>query len=194
MAGADYSFFGRNAFYDQWDLSKSYKLQPDQAKSHALQAYVCPSRRSVNEAHADSETIKVEVTAPCGCGGFIDVEVVGGATGDYAGNHGDLSPGALGFSTDYYWGGNGTGVIISSRARQLSNGALDWIDRIGIAQIRDGASNTILAGELHVTSDSLNQIPFNGPIYNGQDLAAFTRVGGPGVPIASGPKAIPGQC
>ena len=34
---------------------------------------------------------------------------------DYAGNHGDLSPGAVGAATDFYYGGNGSGVIISVR-------------------------------------------------------------------------------
>ena len=34
---------------------------------------------------------------------------------DYAGNHGDLTPGATGEPTDSYYGGNGTGVIISVR-------------------------------------------------------------------------------
>ncbi len=40
---------------------------------------------------------------------------VSGALGDYGGNHGDLSPGSSGVPTDFYFGGNGTGVIISSR-------------------------------------------------------------------------------
>lgn len=28
-------------------------------------------------------------------------------------------------------------------------------------------------------------IPFNGPIFNGQELVAHTRIGGPGVPLLS---------
>ncbi len=31
----------------------------------------------------------------------------------------------------------------------------------------------------------LNTVPYNGPIYNGQELVAHTRIGGPGVPILS---------
>ena len=54
--------------------------------------------------------------------------------------------------------------------------------------IFDGTSQTALAGELHVQTQNLNIVPFNGPIFNGQDLSAFTRIGGPGVPIAQGPS------
>ena len=49
--------------------------------------------------------------------------------------------------------------------------------------IRDGSTNTILAGELHIPNQQLNMIPFNGPIFNGQELDSHTRIGGPGVPL-----------
>jgi hypothetical protein len=45
----------------------------------------------------------------------IVLKDVPGALSDYAGNHGDLTPGAVGKPTDFYFGGNGTGVIISVR-------------------------------------------------------------------------------
>ena len=171
--------------YEQWDLSLSYGDQPEELRKLPISLYLCPSRRSADGAVCDDGETEVQVTLPCGCGGWTQVVVVSGATGDYACNHGDLSPGSIGASTDYYWGGNGTGVIISSQAKVLPGKSLTWIDRINMASIRDGASNTVLAGELHVNSENLNTIPFNGPIFNGQDLAAFARVGGPGVPILS---------
>ncbi len=176
-------FMDQQAFYNQWDLSKSYRDQPEEAVSHALASFVCPSRRSLDNALVPTQSQQVLVTAPCGCGGFVQIDVLGGATGDYAGNHGDLSPGSIGASTDYYYGGNGTGIIISSQAQENSDGKLTWLDRICYTSILDGSSNTLLAGELHVTPKYLNSTPANGPIYNGEDLAAFTRVGGPGVPI-----------
>ena len=52
--------------------------------------------------------------------------------------------------------------------------------------IYDGSSNTILAGELHIPNEQLNLIPFNGPIFNGQELDSHTRVGGPGSPLLTG--------
>ncbi len=174
-------------FYQQWNLSAPYQEQePGEIVGQVISTFVCPARRSTSNAQAPGGMQTVDVTAPCGCGGWIQVEVVGGATGDYAGNHGDLSPGSIGAPTDFYWGGNGTGVLISSRAKEQNDGRLNWVDKIRYSTIKDGASNTILAGELHVHYDSLNTIPFNGPIYNGEDLAAFTRIGGPGVPLRSG--------
>ena len=55
--------------------------------------------------------------------------------------------------------------------------------RQSYVDIPDGSSNTALAGELHVAPENLNTTPFNGPMYNGEELAAFARVGGPGVPL-----------
>lgn len=182
-------YLEQRAFFDQWDLSRSYTDHADSTVTRALPSFVCPSRRSIENAVAPTERKEILVTAPCGCGGWVEVEVVGGATGDYAGNHGDLSPGSTGSASDYYYGGNGTGVIISSQAKRNSDSSLKWVDRIRYASISDGASNTALAGELHVTPETLNTTPFNGPIYNGEDLAAFTRIGGPGIPIRSGSQS-----
>jgi prepilin-type N-terminal cleavage/methylation domain-containing protein/prepilin-type processing-associated H-X9-DG protein len=180
-------YLEQQPFFAQWDLSQSYNDHPAEALKHAVASFVCPSRRSIDNALAESVFEKALVPLPCGCGGWVQLEVVGGATGDYAGNHGDLSPGSIGASTDYYYGGNGTGVIISSQAKRNGNGPqLTWVDRVSYEKISDGSSNTALAGELHVAPDNLNTIPFNGPIYNGEDLAAFTRVGGPGVGLLSG--------
>ena len=176
-------FMEEQAFYNQWDLSQSYTDHTDETVTRPLASFVCPSRRTIDNAQAPDRTEDYLVTSPCGCGGFVEIQVVGGATGDYAGNHGDLSPGSIGAATDYYYGGNGTGLIISSQARIDSDSNLTWLDRISYLDIADGSSNTALAGELHVSPENLNTTPFNGPMYNGEELAAFARVGGPGVPI-----------
>jgi prepilin-type N-terminal cleavage/methylation domain-containing protein len=181
-------FFEQKNAYDLWDLSASYQAQPVAATTNVVPSFICPTRRSSEDAKAPDQTEWQLITLPCGCGGWFEVEVVGGATGDYAGNHGDLSPGSTGASTDFYWGGNGTGVIISSQAIESGDGQLNWVDRIRMADVFDGTTHTVLAGELHVPSDKLNTIPHNGPIYNGQDLSAFARIGGPGVPLGLGPS------
>ena len=49
-----------------------------------------------DNAVVDDANIDGTTTLPCGCGGTSSVLVVGGASGDYGGNHGDPSPGSLG--------------------------------------------------------------------------------------------------
>ena len=88
--------------------------------------------------------------------------------------------------TDYWRGGNGTGIIISSRPKCDAGKPFDWADRINLRQVVDGASKTALAGEMHIPEGRLAQVPENGPLYNGKDLMAFARIGGPGAPIARG--------
>lgn len=179
--------------YANWDLSKPYSEHPAEVIEGVVPVYSCPSRRAGSDAVVASKAIETWVQLPCGCGALRTISMEGGAVGDYAGNHGDLSPGAVGAETDFYWGGNGTGVIISSRGLCESDRPVDWVDRIRIADLTDGTSQTILAGELHVTPDRKNQQPYNGPIYNGEDLAASARVGGPGVPIARSARESQGS-
>src|SRR5690606_32412392 len=61
---------------------------------------------------------------------LLTIRYARGSLGDYGGNHGDPSPGFVGAPTDFYYGGNGTGVIISSRAECQNGSPVDWIDRI----------------------------------------------------------------
>ena len=62
----------------------------------------------------------------------------------------------------------------------------DWTHQVSMKSISDGTSNTMLAGELHIPNEQLNLIPYNGPIFNGQELDSHTRIGGPGVPLLTG--------
>jgi prepilin-type N-terminal cleavage/methylation domain-containing protein len=107
-----------------------------------------------------------------------------GALGDYAGNHGDLSPGATGAATDFYYGGNGTGILITSRARCLGGRPMEWIDRIRIHDVSDGLSNTFLAGERHVPLARLGVLPDDGSVYDGNSFHFASRVAGPGAQLA----------
>lgn len=178
-------YLEQTSMASEWDVYKTFGEHSQQIRSRSVSTYLCPERHSGDTAVAPD--LSVEVFLPCGCPGGVQV-TPGGAVADYVGNHGDNSPGASGLSTDFYWGGNGTGVLISSRPK-MSGEVLKpgWLDRISISDIKDGTSNTLLLGEPHVPRGELNRSPYNGPAYFGRHLTNFCRIGGPGIPLAHGP-------
>lgn len=182
-------FLEQAAAEDRWDYSQSYMQHGDEVRNFTLASYCCPSRRSASNAVGVgvlAGTTTKWITLPCGCRVPITSKAsqsVSGAVGDYGGNHGDLSPGSFGLPSDFYYGGNGTGVIISSHARCDSDIPLDWTDKIRMKDVTDGLSNTFLAGEMHVPLGKLGQSPEDAFIFNGDHVFNSTRIGGPTVPI-----------
>jgi prepilin-type processing-associated H-X9-DG protein len=173
--------------YARWDLNGRFEDHQPDVREFVASVYICPTRRQASEAVIESGLVTVPVTYPCGCGGMQTVELFSGAVGDYAGNHGDYTGAPDGSDTDYYLGGNGTGVIISSRPLCHAKRPAGWVDKIRHKDLLDGASKTFLAGEMHIPMGRLAQVPENGPMYNGLDLPAFARIGGQGVPLARSP-------
>lgn len=176
----------QSASAKKWNLTASYSQQPVEVTHFVVPTYLCPSRHDPSNAIVPDVSEKIVMT--CGCGGGQTIERRGGAVGDYAGNHGDFTGGSTGSPQDYWQGGNGTGVLISSRGLCKQGEPRGWIDKIRPKDILDGLSNTVLAGELHVPLDRLSQPPENGAMYNGEDLVAFARIGGPGIPLARSPR------
>jgi len=189
------SFLERQSARDAWDFGAKYSQHSDAVRTTAPSIYWCPTRRSSATAVGAGmmlTTTITYITLPCGCRVPTKGQgtaLVSGAVGDYGGNHGDLSPGSFGLPTDFYYGGNGTGVIISSRANCDGARPVDWIDRVTTASVLDGLSNTLLSGEMHVPLGKLGQSPGDNFIFNGDFVFNMTRVGGPTVPIASDPRA-----
>ena len=173
--------------YSKWNIYKPYDDHDLDTRNFIPSHFVCPSRRSVEEARVDSGVVEQNITYGCGCSGTEIIELTGGAVGDYAGNHGDYTGGSDDWLYAYWRGGNGMGVIISSEPVCKENKPADWLNKLRHKHLVDGASNTALAGEMHVPQGRLAQVPENGPLYNGKDLPAFARIGGPGVPLARGP-------
>ena len=202
-------FIEEQNVFSQWDVYDAWYRHAESARNPSVPVFACPSRRSVEDAHTSrkvSESSTQVLTAGCGCPISIvdqDSFEVTGTAADYAGNHGDLSPGAIGDETDFYYGGNGTGVIISSRPKCTVSqnpdvtswppmgsddpgDAIGWISRISHRNVTDGLSKTFLVGEKHVPLARLRQFPEDSPAFDGDHFPAASRVAGIGAPIARG--------
>ena len=175
-----------NAAY-QWNLYGRFEDHDQSVREFVPKAFVCPSRRTVSEAVIPAGTYENESFYSCGCSFTEIVTLISGAVGDYGGNHGDYTGGSYSEELAYWRGGNGTGVIISSRPRCNGDSPTNWVDKIRMKDLIDGASHTALAGEMHIPLGRLGKHPENGPMYNGKDLPAFARIGGYGVPLARSP-------
>ena len=126
---------------------------------------------------------------PAGPPPVLRVDYPAGSLGDYAANHGDPSPGFIGLPTDFAFGGNGTGVIISSRRKCGEDKTpIGWIDQIAAADVVDGLSNTLLVGERHLVANQFGIPPVDGPIFDGTHLPSIASIAGEEFPISSGPQ------
>ena len=171
-----------------WDVNTPFADHPKSVRELIPNVYVCPTRRSMDQAKVESGLVAQNITYACGCQAEVLLKLVGGAVGDYGGNHGDLTGGFLGEEFAYFRGGNGTGVIISSQPRCTAGKPSGWLDKLRDKDLVDGASKTFLAGEMHVPEGRISQPPENGPIYNGDDQPASTRIAAPGIGLARGPS------
>lgn len=183
-------FMEQSSAERRWDYAMPYSDHADEVRTFTLSSYCCPSRRSVSDAVGEgivAGTATTWIVLPCGCRVPVTSatsQSVSGAVGDYGGNHGDLSQGSAGLPTDFYFGGNGNGIIISSHAKCTKDGTpVDWTDHVRMRDVTDGLSNTILSGEMHVPLGKLGQSPEDAFIFNGDQVFNSTRVGGPTVPI-----------
>ncbi len=175
----------QTALYQKWDPYKPFGTHLVEVRQSVVQTYLCPDRHAGSSPIAPDSSVVISL--PCGCAGGVQY-IPGGAVVDYVGNHGDISPGAVGQPTDFYWGGRGTGVIISSRPKMKGTDVMPgWEDRVAIRDVRDGTSSTVMVGEPFIPDGEMTKSPYNGPAYFGRHFQNFSRIGGPGVPLAHHP-------
>jgi len=178
-------FLEESAARDRWKLLEPYSTHDAETRNYAPAVFACPARGPIEVSKSELRNVNL----PCGCGGPIGTGPTG-ASAHYAGNHGDLSPGDAGTDRDFYWGGRGTGILISVRAECAGLWPVVPVglhDRVTSAKVTDGLSKTALVGEMHVPFDEVGIVPDNGPMYDGQMLPSSARLGGPGIPLAGGP-------
>ena len=183
-------FIEQQNMADNWRLEQAFYLHPEPTRMMTAPVFSCPSRRTTDNLVVGNRSYMGGEPLPCGCEGFR--WQIGGALGDYGVSHGDGSSGATGADTDFYHGGNGSGMVISARTHCGPSGYLpgELIDRITVQQVTDGLSNTLLLGEMHMPQESVGSYPYNGPIFDGDHLFGSARVAGPGYPIGSGPNDV----
>lgn len=187
-------FIEESAVYEQWDLKLPWYKHDQSVRAPDIGLFLCPSRRSeAVTTGLGGETKYMKFRASCGCEFTRPVETeeeIVGQAADYAGNHGDLSPGNSGEATDLYYGGNGTGILISSRPECDGARLMGWLDKMSDRKITDGLSKTFLIGEKHVPAERLGTVPEDAPAFDGFVFPSSVRVAGPGMPIARGANDI----
>lgn len=187
-------FIEENDVYEQWDMKQPWYKHSLEARSPEIPLFLCPTRRSdaaTTGLAGDSQFVVVRYSCGCETRQMVDTEVdVVGQASDYAGNHGDLSPGNSGAKTDLIYGGNGTGILIGSRP--VCDGAilLDWSDKMTDRRITDGLSKTFLVGEKHVPAERLGGMPEDAPAFDGDIFTSSVRLAGPGMPLSRGANDV----
>ena len=148
-----------------FDMQATYADQDPEVVKGGAAVMICPSRRS---------RVEVSITER----GARPV----GAVGDYAGNAGSHL-----HSVDFGWSlfnGKADGVFNSGLTKDnpVVDGRLTkpFTGRYTFTSIVDGMSNTIFVGEKHLDPKHLRQPDgwADGSIYNGDQPATFTRLGG----------------
>ncbi len=163
--------------FDQFDLKRAYRDQPQEAVEGIVPSFHCPSRSrsfglgalSLSERQAGDPV---------------------GATGDYAGNGGSafskrtVSGFELWLTTSTRGEADGVFNPGSSKRNRLSGDGGQLVTaprgRYRFASIDDGLSNTIFIGEKAVATERLAQPAAWGDacIYNGDDAHTSVRLGG----------------
>ena len=186
-ATAIWPYVEQQALADQWGNTLSFYEQPVENIQTYIPGYLCPSRRAPPQlSNQADETYKG--ATPAG----------GGAVMDYAGNIGDAQ--SVDWVCDWPLG------PIPSYSYPASNGAMamagpydslgmptnascggaepkcHWkgdVLKLSFVWIKDGLSNTLLAGEKHVPPDGFGKLAFHDTSYmNG--MYSNIRVAGPG--------------
>lgn len=171
-----------------WDPEDSYHYQKESVVETMIGTLICPSRRQpMLSISGDSR------------GGLPHRA---GACGDYAAsasNVGDMPPWDW-YDYPYFADGTGAnGVIVSSETGPSCGGSEpDWKYLthekliVGLKNIIDGSSKTLLIGEKHVPSTHLGQGSNVGDnsVYNGDNAMTILRFAGPGKGIAQAPDQV----
>jgi len=157
-----------------WDVRKSYFDQPDDARQKIVPEFYCPAR------------VRQSLLSESGDGRPGQADNLPGAVGDYACVSGDGDPAHL-WTTDK---ANGP-LILGEVLERKGDLILRWRSRTSLASLERGLSYTLLLGDKHVPVGEYGQAAVgDGSLYNGQNPASFSRIGGPGYGLSPSPEAL----
>jgi hypothetical protein len=158
----------------QWDLHESYFAQPSETREARIIYYFCPARTR-------SDTLSQA--------GDVDAanKFFPGGLGDYASVAGDGS-------AEHAWTGpkaNGA-LVIADVVERRDDKIVKWLSRTSFASLTRGESYTMVVGEKQVVVEHMGDAAFgDGSFYNGAHPASFSRVAGPGFPLAKSVAELP---
>jgi Protein of unknown function (DUF1559) len=149
----------------RWDLEQSYFTQPTDVREARLIMFFCPARRRLDTLSA--------------AGDVDGGKHFPGGLGDY---------GAVAGDNDVDWTGpKADGAMIVADVLERKDDRLaKWQSRTSLKSLTRGEQYTMLVGEKHVLPEHMGDAAFgDGSLYNGQNPVSFSRIAGPGFPLAS---------
>ena len=160
--------------YEDSNMEESYWAVPESVVQTQVSIYYCPSHRRPPQLSTTGD-------------GYGVADQRGGALTDYAISGGD--------GTVFYpYGPNANGITL--RAENVTTTGSkpykvvkNWQPVRSFADVRDGLSNTFMAGEKHIRPDLATKAEGgDSSFFNDNFYTASTRVAGPGFPLARSPE------
>lgn len=175
----------QNDLYEKANVEKNYFMLPDDVIRTQVSLYYCPSHRSNRLSTAGDW----RTGTPHRPGALTDYAVCAG--------DGSIPPpnfyinGGNGFLTSHFFWDGGPGNVISYGTYGGSEPYwtfTGWMPRRRWAEISDGLSNTLLAGEKHVDKDHEGEKDFgDNSFYNDDSYSNADRLVGLDYPLAKSP-------
>ncbi len=176
-----------------WSFAARFRDQPDVSRLSQVRVFYCPSRREANGVSVVEDVNPDDRTPPPdGAGPYRDVRFLAGvnptgALGDYAGSLGDMRGNPNNPNSQQWPGVNANGALI--RGTRMSDGS--YRSNTTLKDIRDGTTNTFLAGEKHVPQGMFGRGKVGDlSIYNGVWATYSGRVAGIEDPLAQSPTDV----
>ncbi len=167
-------YLEQSNLYAQWNIVQTYYDQSDAARLTPVPMYFCPSRRGPQTPPGHSITGDQNDDLPSGqLGPFVP-----GALGDYATCNG----------TDNCDGTDCDGHAFNGAFRAAMNQYGQSLGYITFADISDGLSNTLFAGDKHVNVQNFGCGVLDCSLYNGDYWMCSSRSVGPNYPLAQKPN------